>query len=158
MTTLALAPLLGLLALVLRAVFPERFLNLTRTLVEEPGACLLAGTGGALALGGVSLAAAITVLGLPLAALLAGAGTLGAYVGLAAVATVVGAALPWPTSEPQPQLRVICGAAALLVARWVPVVGGLLLLCAALFGFGGLLRTRFAAEEDEWGPGAPQAL
>ena len=148
MTSLALALLLGLLALVLRSGFPERFLNLTRTLVEEPGACLLTGVGGAFAVGGLSLAAAITVIGLPLAAVLAGAGTLGAYVGLAAVATVLGAALPWAGAESQPQLRVLGGAAVLLVAGWVPVVGRLLLLAAVLYGFGGLLRTRFAPEDD----------
>lgn len=150
MNSIALALLLGLLALVLRSIFPERFLHLTRVLVDEPAACLLVGGGAALAAGAASLGLVVTVVGIPLAAFLAGAATLGSYLGLAAAATVIGAALPFERLDGTPHVRLFAGAAALLLASWVPVLGGLVVLGTALWGLGGVVRTRFApAPEDE---------
>lgn len=137
--------LLFLLGLALIGIWRERLRAMQATMIEDgvktAGIGLLAyvGAGFAIAL------FAVTIVGIPVAVVLALALPVATYVGLAAAATVIGAALPLPQLKGREVAQLAAGVLVLFVASIVPFVGTIATAVAACLGFGALVRTRFEA-------------
>ena len=71
------------------------------------------------------------------------------YVGLAAAATVIGAALPLEGLKGQEVLQLALGVGVLFFASIVPTVGTVASVAFACLGFGALIRTRFRTDPPE---------
>lgn len=92
---------------------------------------------------------AITLIGIPVAVLIGLALPLATYVGLAAAATVIGAALPIPQLAGREVAQLGAGVAVLFVASQVPLVGTMVTVVAACLGVGALVRTRLGQRTPE---------
>lgn len=138
--------LLFLLALVLSGLFPERMTALHKAIIREPMRSGALGVGSYAATVVLIVALAITVLGIPAAIVLAFGMPLATYVGLAACATVIGAALPSEALSGKPILRLAAGVGVLFVFSLVPFIGPILVAITACIGVGALVRTRFRTE------------
>lgn len=138
--------LLFLLGLALSGGAPERFEALKVVIARDPLQVGLKGLGaiGLALLVGIVLA--ITVIGIPLAIALAVAVSIASYVGLAAVAAVIGAVLPIERLKDRPVHQLAAGVGTLYVASLVPGAGGIALAVAAVLGLGSLLRTRLSKD------------
>ena len=135
--------LLFVLGLVLRAAAFERLGALQRTLVRMParsGATGLVGVLGAVVL---AIVLAITIIGIPGAVVVALALPTALYIGMAAVASVLGAALPLKSIKDLPAMQLAAGVAVLFLVSRVPVVGTLATVLVALAGLGAVIQTRF---------------
>lgn len=135
--------LLFLLGLILMGVARERLGAMQVTIVRDS---LKTGATGLFAyvVAGLALVVlAISIVGIPAAVVLGLGLPLATYVGLAAAATVIGAALPVTQLRDRPVLQLGAGVGVLFLASLVPMVGGLLVAIAACVGFGALVRTRF---------------
>jgi hypothetical protein len=135
--------LLFLLALLLMGSAPERMGAMQFAIVRDPLRTGATGAIGYVASGLLILLLAITVLGIPVALALGLMLPIATYVGLAAAATVIGAALPIARWSDKPVARLAAGVAVLFFASIVPLLGTLLVIVAACVGFGALIRTRF---------------
>ncbi len=136
--------LLFLLGLLLVGGMRERHANLVRAVVKEPLRSLAAGLlgGGVVAVGSVLLA--ITLVGIPAALVLLLGAVVGAYVGVAVSASVVGAVLPLPWLQGRPIAQLAAGVGTLYVCWLLPTgVGTVAVLLLATLGFGAVLVTRF---------------
>jgi len=138
--------LLFLLALVLSGLFPQRMSALHIAIIREPFKSGALGVGSYLGAVVIAIALMITVLGIPLALVLGLAIPLATYVGLAACATVIGAALPVGGLDGKPVMRLLAGVGVLWAASLVPVIGGVLVAIVACIGVGALVRTRFRSD------------
>ena len=138
--------LLFLLALVLSGLFPQRMSALHIAIIREPFKSGALGVGSFLGAIVVAIALMITVLGIPLALVLGLAIPLASYVGLAACATVIGAALPVGALDGKPVMRLLAGVGVLWAASLVPVVGAVIVALVACVGVGALVRTRFRSD------------
>jgi hypothetical protein len=138
--------LLFLLALVLSGLFPERMTALHKAIIREPMRSGAMGLGSYVAAVVLIIALTITVLGIPAAVVLAFGMPIATYVGLAACATVIGAAIPSEKLSDRPILRLASGVGVLFVASLVPFVGPILVAVIACVGVGALVRTRFRTE------------
>lgn len=138
--------LLFLLALVLSGLFPQRMSALHVAIIREPFKSGALGIGSYLGAIVIAIALVITVLGIPLAFVLGLAIPLATYVGLAACATVIGAALPVGALDGKPVMRLLAGVGVLWAASLVPVIGGVLVAIVACIGVGALVRTRFRSD------------
>lgn len=145
--------LLFLLGLLLMGAARDRLGAMQVTIVKD--GLKTAGVGLlAYVVSGVALVLlAISILGIPVAVLLAIALPVATYVGLAASATVIGAALPLPQLRGNEVAQLGAGVALLFVASLVPVVGTIATAVLACLGFGALVRTRFAAVPPQDLPG-----
>ncbi len=135
--------LLFLLGLVLIGVWRDRVGAMQVTMIKDgiktTGIGLLAYVAA-----GVSVVLfALTIVGIPIAVVLALALPVATYVGLAAAATVIGAALPLPQLKGSEVAQLGAGVLVLFVASIVPTVGTIATVVAACLGFGALIRTRF---------------
>lgn len=141
--------LLFLLGLLLMGVARERLRALQATIVRDgprtAGVGLLAYVGAVLAM----IVLAITIVGIPAAVLLGLALPVATYVGLAASASVIGAALPIRELAGKEVGQLAAGVLVLFVAAQVPVVGTIATIVAACLGVGALVRTRFAVHPPE---------
>ncbi|UJR82002.1 hypothetical protein [Sandaracinus amylolyticus] len=137
--------LLFLLGLVFMGLAPARLSMLQSTLVKQPLRVLASGFLGVIAGAVLTLVLVITILGIPAAIVLALGLFLGAYLGLAATASVIGAALPIAALKDRPVLQLAVGVAILFVVSRVPVIGGLLVVGATLAGLGAVILTRGGA-------------
>jgi hypothetical protein len=138
--------LLFLLALVLSGLFPQRMSALHVAIIREPFKSGALGIGSYLGAIVIAIALMITVLGIPLAVVLGLAIPLATYIGLAACATVIGAALPVGALDGKPVMRLLAGVGVLWAASLVPVLGGVLVAIVACVGVGALVRTRFRSD------------
>ncbi|MFN7699794.1 MAG: hypothetical protein ACK5U8_17985 [Deltaproteobacteria bacterium] len=138
--------LLFLLALVLSGLFPERMTNLHKAIIREPMRSGALGLGSYVAAVVLIVALTITILGIPAAVVLAFGMPIATYVGLAACATVIGAALPSEKLSDRPILRLAAGVGVLFAASLVPFVGPILVAVIACVGVGALVRTRFRTD------------
>ncbi|MBX7190704.1 MAG: polymer-forming cytoskeletal protein [Sandaracinaceae bacterium] len=138
--------LLFLLALVLSGLFPERMTALHKAIIREPMRSGALGMGSYVAAIVLIIALTITVLGIPAAVVLAFGMPIATYVGLAACATVLGAAIPSERLTDRPILRLAAGVGVLFIASLVPFVGPILVAITACIGVGALVRTRFRTE------------
>jgi uncharacterized membrane protein len=138
--------LLFLLGLALSGGAPERFTALKVVIARDPVQVGLKGLGGVALAVVVGIVFAITVVGIPLAIALAITICLASYVGLAAVAAVIGLVLPIPSLKDRPVHQLAAGVGTLYVASLVPGAGGIALAIAAVLGLGALLRTRLSKD------------
>ncbi|MFW5920890.1 MAG: hypothetical protein ACOCUS_03545, partial [Polyangiales bacterium] len=141
--------LLFLLGLLLMGLTLERFGALQVAIVRQP---LRAGALGVLASVGTLVAIVvlcITIIGIPVGVLVAMALPVALYVGLAACASVLGAALPIETLRGRSVLQLAAGCGVLFVASLVPFVGDVAVAIAALVGLGALAITRFGKQGPE---------
>jgi hypothetical protein len=143
--SLLLHALLFLFALLLSGAVPERMGAMHVAIVKEPlrtaGVGLLGYAGAVLAL----VALVITIVGIPLALALGILVPVATYIGLAAAATVIGAALPVERLRGRPVMQILAGVSCLFVASLVPGLGLVAIAVAACLGLGALVRTRFRA-------------
>lgn len=135
--------LLFLLGLILMGVSRERLRAMQTTMITDGLKTAGAGLLGYVASVVLIVLLALTILGIPVAVLMGLALPVATYVGLAAAATVIGAALPLPQLEGNQVAQLAAGVLVLFVASLVPVVGGIATAVAACLGFGALIRTRF---------------
>ncbi len=140
--------LIFLLGVLLLGAFPRRHAAMARSLAAGPVRALLAGFLGFLATVLLFIASAITLIGIPVAIFLALAAAVACCAGLAVVASVVGAAIPWPRSQGRPLLQLGLGVLALWLVSLVPFLGGVLLLVLGCAGYGAVLLTRFGRPRD----------
>lgn len=134
--------LLGAGALLL-ALAPSRMRGLQLEVLDAPVASGVMGLGAFVATVGAIVVTALSLVGIPVAVALAFALPAVGLVGLAAVASILGHALPLDWIPRTSVARLAAGVAVLFVATLVPVVGQLLWTCAACVGLGALVRTRF---------------
>jgi len=136
--------LLFLLGLVLMGVARERLDALQVVIIRRPfrafGHGLLGFVGAIVAI----VILCITIIGIPAAIVLGVVLPIALYIGMAAAATVLGAALPLPQLKERPVMQLAAGVATLFVASLVPVVGSVAIAIAALVGLGALVITRFS--------------
>ncbi len=142
---LLFSALLFLFALLLTGVVPERMSAMHMAIIKEPGRSAGAGLLGYVSATIVLVALMITVIGIPLALALALLVPVATYVGLAAAATVIGAALPVERLRGRPMLQILSGVTCLFIVAQIPVLGSIALAIVACVGLGALLRTRFRA-------------
>ena len=141
--------LLFLLGLLLLGAGRERLRAMQATMVRD--GLKTAGTGLlAYVIAGVAIVVlAITLVGIPAAVVLGLALPVATYVGLAAAATVIGAALPLEGLKGQEVLQLALGVGVLFFASIVPTVGTVASVAFACLGFGALIRTRFRTDPPE---------
>ncbi len=138
--------LLFLLALVLSGLFPERMTALHKAIIREPLRSGALGVGSYVDAVVLIIALTITIIGIPAAVVLGVGMPLATYVGLAACATVIGAAIPAQSLTDRPILRLATGVGVLWVCSLVPFVGPVLVALVACIGVGALVRTRFRTD------------
>jgi len=138
--------LLFLLGLALSGGAPERFNALKVVIARDPVQVGLKGLGGGALAVVAGIVLAVTIVGIPLAIALAITVSLASYVGLAAVAAVIGAVLPIERLKDRPVHQLAAGVGTLYVASLVPGAGGIALMIAAILGLGALLRTRMSKD------------
>lgn len=135
--------LLFLLALLMMGLAPERLGAMQVAIVRDPVRTGLHGLAAYVASGLLIVALAITILGIPIAVALGLLLPIATYVGLAASATVIGAALPIERFAGRKVHQLAAGVLLLFVASLVPYLGTLTVAVAACLGLGALVRTRF---------------
>jgi hypothetical protein len=138
--------LLFLLGLGMMGLFPDRMRSLEVVIAREPLAVGWRGAAGVFFAVVGAILLAITLIGIPAAIALMVGLSVATYVGLAAVAAVIGVVLPVERLRDRPVLQLAAGVATLYVASLVPGVGGLALIFAALVGLGAVVRTRLGKE------------
>lgn len=141
--------LLFLLGLLMMGLTSERFGALQVAIVRQP---LRAGALGVLAFIGTIVgivALCITIIGIPVGIVVAVALPVALYVGLAACASVLGAALPVEKLRGRSVLQLAAGCGVLFVASLVPFVGDVAVAIAAIVGLGALAITRFGKQGPE---------
>ncbi len=136
--------LLFLLGLVLLGMSPDRFAALQRTMVRSPVRAGATGVLSFIAASVLSIVLVITLIGIPAAVVVVLGVAVGAYIGIVATASIVGGALPVAALRNRPLLQLAAGVALLFVASLVPVVGTIVGIAAAIFGFGAVVLTRFS--------------
>ncbi|MBX3274566.1 MAG: hypothetical protein KF729_30150 [Sandaracinaceae bacterium] len=141
--------LLFLLGLLMIGAGRERLRVLQAAMVEDGVKTAGAGLVGYVAAIAAIVLFALTVIGIPAAIVVGLALPLATYVGLAAAATVLGAALPIPQLRGKEIHQLAAGVAVLFLASLVPVAGGIFTAAVACLGLGALLRTRLATTPHE---------
>jgi hypothetical protein len=136
--------LLFLLALLLLSLIPERLGALERTLMTAPGRALALGLVAGIAAVVSILVMAITIIGIPATLVVALTLPIAVYLGLAAVAASLGAALPIEALRERPFTQLASGVGVLFVLSLVPIIGAIGMFAAATLGFGAVLLTRFS--------------
>ncbi|GMV15957.1 MAG: hypothetical protein AMXMBFR56_41810 [Polyangiaceae bacterium] len=89
------------------------------------------------------LALCVTVIGIPIAIVALLLGVIGAYAGICATLTTVGAALAHHKSK-SPYVHLAVGCVVFLIASWLPWIGGFVTAGVVLVGIGALIATRGA--------------
>ncbi|MFK7992276.1 MAG: hypothetical protein AB8I08_40020 [Sandaracinaceae bacterium] len=135
-----------LLGLLMIGVTRERLRALQTTMIRDSAKTAGWGFLGYLGAGIGAVILVCTIIGIPVAAALALALPVATYVGLAAAATVIGAALPVPQLQGREIPQLAAGVGVLFVASLVPVAGFVATALAACLGFGALLRTRLSED------------
>jgi len=138
---------LFILGLLLMGFAPERLSRVQATIVRAP---FRSGATGALAFVGAFVAGIVlvlTIVGIPAAIVLALLAPIGAYVGLAAAATVVGATIPIERLAGRPVAQLAAGVGGLFVASLVPYLGAFVTAAAACAGVGALLLSKLGTRD-----------
>lgn len=136
--------LLFLLGMLLLSFVPDRMSALERTLVRAPGRSLALGSVGFLAAIVAMVVLAITIIGIPAALVLLIALPVALYLGLAAIAATLGAAIPLERIQRSPIAQLACGVGILFLFSLIPFLGTIGLIVAATVGLGAVLLTRFS--------------
>ena len=144
--------LLFVLGVILLGVFPERIAALQRVIVRAPARAGISGLLGFVGATVLVIVLVVTIIGIPGAVIVALGSFAAVYVGLVAMATVVGAAIPVEFLRNRPILQLGAGILAFYLASLVPVAGAIASVVVAALGFGAVLLTRFR----KYGPGEAQ--
>jgi hypothetical protein len=147
--------LLFLLGLLMQGAARERLDALQLVVAREPLHAALLGAAGFLGAVVATVVLTITLVGIPVAIALAIALYLACYVGLATVASVLGALLPIPQLHERPLMQLGAGVLTLYLASLVPGVGTLALMVAGALGLGAVIRTRLRTTAPPSLPGTP---
>ncbi|MGE0785194.1 MAG: hypothetical protein AB7S26_05855 [Sandaracinaceae bacterium] len=141
--------LLFVLGLLMIGVWRERLGAMQVTMIRD--GLKTAGTGliGYVAAVVGIVVLCITLVGIPAAVIAAVALPVATYVGLAAAATVLGAALPVPKLNGNEIAQLGAGVLVLFLCSLVPVVGKIAVAVAACLGLGALIRTRLKPTPPE---------
>jgi cytoskeletal protein CcmA (bactofilin family) len=130
-------------------LFPARMKALAADIQAKPLAGGMVGLAGAVALIPaaiplivVSIVLAVTIIGIPVAVALWLLPPLAAAVGFTAVASSIGTRLPVMRGRKTQAMVMALGLLLLLVVGRIPVLGPLVLVAAALVGFGAVIRTQ----------------
>ena len=145
--------LLFLLGLVFMGAAPERWNALQTVIIRTP---LKAGGTGLVALVGAIAAVVVlvvTIVGIPAAVALGLLLPLAIYAGLAASASVIGAAIPIERLRGRPILQLLTGITTLFVASLVPILGSFTLAVAAVVGLGAMFITKLGKVPPMDAPG-----
>ncbi|HEX5745486.1 MAG TPA: hypothetical protein VFZ09_04525 [Archangium sp.] len=131
-------------------LFPARMKALAEDIQAKPLAGGVVGLVGTLALLPasipllvVSIVLAVTIIGIPVAVALWLLPPLAAAVGFTAVASSIGTRLPVMRGRKTQAMVMALGLLLLLVVGRIPVLGTLVVVAAALVGFGAVIRTQF---------------
>lgn len=136
--------MLFLLGLLLIGLSRERLRALQTTMIRDGVKTAATGMLGYVAAVVAIVLLCVTLVGIPAAVILGVALPVATYVGLAAAATVIGAALPLPQLKDNEVLQLAAGVGLLFVCSLVPFFGGIATAVIACLGFGALVRTRFS--------------
>lgn len=132
---------------------PARMRAIQDELRKAPVKAGASGLLGAIALVPLTILLCVTIIGIPVAFLIMWPlAMLGAALGLTLVASELGTRLPLFRGKRTQALVLAVGLLALLLAAQIPVLGVLVVIAAALAGFGAVVRTRFGARGQT--PGA----
>jgi len=134
--------LLFVLGLLLMGVARERLEALQVVMVRKPLKAFGTGLLGLFAAVVTIVILCITIIGIPAGILLAIALPFAVYVGLAASASVLGAALPVGRLQGRPVLQLAAGCGALWLASLLPFAGDIAVTIAAVVGVGALVITK----------------
>lgn len=152
--TAVLHVLLFLLGLLMIGVGRERLGHVQAAMIQDgvrtAGVGFLGYAGAIVAI----VLLAITLIGIPAAIVVGLAMPIATYVGLAAAATVLGAALPIPQLKGNEIGQLGAGVAVLFLASLVPFAGGIFTAVIACLGVGALMRTKLGGERLETPPEA----
>ncbi|MFK8003561.1 MAG: hypothetical protein AB8H86_28575 [Polyangiales bacterium] len=132
-----------LLGLILLGAFQPRHALLCQAVIRSPLRAAMSGAGGFFAALILTLALAVTLIGIPLSVLVVLLTTVSVYFGFAVVASVLGALLPVPKWQGHPLKQLAAGVAILFVLSSIPVVSVFADVFAACIGFGAVVLTRF---------------
>ena len=135
--------LLFVLGVILLGVFPERISALQRVIVRAPARSGVSGLLGFVGATVLTIVLAVTIVGIPGALIVVLGSFAAVYIGLVAMATVVGAAIPVDFLRNRPILQLGAGILAFYLASLVPVAGTIATVVVAALGFGSVLLTRF---------------
>lgn len=138
-----------LLGLILLGAFQSRHARLCQAVIRSPLRAGLSGAGGFFAALLMSIALAVTIIGIPLSMLVLLLTTVSVYFGFAVIASVLGALLPVPKWHGHPLKQLAAGVAILFLLSSVPVVSVFADVFAACIGFGAVVLTRFGRNGDE---------
>ena len=138
--------LLFLLGMLLLSFVPDRMSALERTLVRAPARSLALGSLGFVAAIVTTIVLAITIIGIPAALVVAIALPVAIYLGLAAIAATLGAAIPLEPIQQRPIAQLACGVGILFLVSLIPFLGTFGLIIAATVGLGAVLLTRFSKQ------------
>ena len=137
------------MGLILLGAFQSRHALLCQAVIRAPVRAALTGAGGFFAALVVSIALAVTIIGIPLSILTLLLTTVSVYFGFAVIASVLGALLPVPRWQGQPLKQLAAGVAILFVLSSIPVVSVFADVFAACIGFGAVVATRFGRPRPE---------
>jgi len=147
--------LLFVFGTVLMALATQRMEAMQGEVAARPMRTFALGIVGSLAALVAFIALCVTVVGIPIAIVALLLGVFGAYAGISATLTTVGAALVHHKS-PNPYVHLAVGCALFLVASYLPWIGGFVTAGVVLFGIGTLVATRgagfFARKTKNDGP------
>lgn len=132
-----------LLGLILLGAFQPRHALLCQAVIRSPLRAAMSGAGGFFAALVMTIALAVTLIGIPLSILVVLLTTVSVYFGFAVVASVLGALLPVPKWRGHPLKQLAAGVAILFVLSSLPVVSVFADIFAACIGFGAVVLTRF---------------
>jgi len=135
--------LVFLLGLLLMGLVPDRLRAMQIAIMRAPVSTGLLGLGSYIATVVALVLFALTIVGIPVTIGMAPLVVLATSVGLAACATVIGAALPIERLRGHRVLQLLAGVVVLFVSSMVPYLGDFVQVIACCLGFGAVVRTRF---------------
>lgn len=118
-------------------------------MIRSPIRAAFAGAGGFFAALVMSIALAVTIIGIPLSILTLLLTTVSVYFGFAVVASVLGALLPVPRWQGHPLKQLAAGVAILFLLSSIPVVSVFADIFAACIGLGAVVMTRFGRPDAD---------
>ena len=139
--------LLFMLGLILLGAAPERLGSMQRAIVRAPLRSMATGLLGLVLAAVLSVVLVITLVGIPGALVVVLLSFVAAAVGLATVASVVGALLPVAWGKNRPVVQLAIGIGGLFLLSLLPVIGTVTSMVTLFFGFGAVVLTRFGKSD-----------
>lgn len=131
------------LGLMLLLFAPRRIESVAQNLLNAPAKAATTGILGFLALPLLGFLLAITVIGIPLILVEFMTVMVAAVFGYSALALIVGRLIPVKITRGAAVAQLAMGTAIIVVLSEIPIVGTLAWLCAGVWAFGAVIRTKF---------------